>query len=193
MIDGSEIKADEPIGNHPETGEPIFILTGRFGPYVQLGETPEKGSKKEKPRRASIPQDKSVEDVTLEDAVKYLMLPRELGGHPDTGVSIVANTGRFGPYVEHAGDYRSLKGEDNPYDITFDRALELLKEPKKGRPGEKMVKELGLHPKTNKLVRVYESKSGQYLRKGFKRIMLPDGTNLKTFTVEDAVELLKQN
>ncbi|MBX2866738.1 type I DNA topoisomerase [Candidatus Kaiserbacteria bacterium] len=193
MIDGSEIKADEPIGNHPETGEPIFILTGRFGPYVQLGETPEKGSKKEKPRRASIPQDKSVEDVTLEDAVKYLMLPRELGTHPDTDVQIVANTGRFGPYIEHAGDYRSLKGEDNPYDITFKRALELLKEPKKGRPGEKMVKELGLHPKTNKLVRVYESKSGQYLRKGFKRIMLPDGTDLKTFTVEDAVELLKQN
>ena len=193
MIDGSEIKADEPIGNHPETGEPIFILTGRFGPYVQLGETPEKKSKAPKPRRASIPQDKSVDDVTLEDAVKYLLLPRELGEHPDTGVPIIANTGRFGPYIEHAGDYRSLKGEDNPYDITYDRALALLKEPKKGRPGEKMVKEVGLHPKTNKLIRVYESKSGQYLRKGFKRIMIPDGTDLKKFSVEDAVELLKQN
>jgi len=193
MIDGSEIKADEPIGMHPESGEPIFILTGRFGPYVQLGETPEKGSKKEKPRRASIPQEKKVEDVTLEDAVNYLLLPRELGVHPKTDVQIVANTGRFGPYVEHAGDYRSLKGEDNPYDITFERALELLNEPKKGRPGEKMVKEVGLHPKTNKLIRVFESKSGQYLRKGFKRIMLPDGTDLKKFSVEDAVELLKQN
>jgi len=193
MIDGSLIKADEPIGNHPKTGEPIFILTGRFGPYVQLGEMPEKikGKKQEKPRRASIPKEKSVADVTLEDAVQYLMLPRELGTHPDTDVPIVANTGRFGPYIEHAGDYRSLKGEDNPYEITFDRAMEILKEPKKGRPGEKMVKEVGLHPKTNKMIRVFESKSGKFLRRGFKRIMLPEKVDLEKFTVEDAVELLK--
>ena len=132
-----------------------------------------------------------MEDVTLEDAVQYLILPRDLGEHPTTGEMIQANTGRFGPYIVHAGDYRSLKGEDNPYDITLKRALEILKEPKQGRKGETLVKELGVHPKTRKLINVYESKSGMYLRKGFKRISLPPKTKLDSFTLEDAVELLK--
>ncbi len=192
MIDGTELKDDEPIGNHPETGEPIFVLTGRFGPYVQLGATPDKKDKKAaKPRRAALPAGMEAEDVTVADAVKYLLLPRELGEHPKTGEPVVANTGRFGPYIVHAGDYRSLKGKDNPYDITFKRALNILKEPKQGRKGEKIVKELGVNPHTKKLVNVYESKSGQYLRKGFKRIMLPEGTKLEKFEMQDAINLLK--
>jgi DNA topoisomerase-1 len=192
MIDGTELKEGDPIGNHPETGEPVYVLTGRFGPYVQLGKTPEKADKKApKPRRAALPDGKEPADVTIEDAVKYLLLPRELGTHPETNEPIQANTGRFGPYIVHAGDYRSLKGEDNPYDITLERALAILKEPKQGRKGEKLVKELGVHPKTKKLINVYESKSGKYLRKGFKRISLPDNADLKKFTIEDAVELLK--
>ena len=192
LIDGTELKEGEPLGLHPETKEPIFVLTGRFGPYVQLGETPKKGDKKAvKPKRAALPEGKEMEDVTLEDAVQYLILPRDLGEHPTTGEMIQANTGRFGPYIVHAGDYRSLKGEDNPYDITLKRALEILKEPKQGRKGETLVKELGVHPKTRKLINVYESKSGMYLRKGFKRISLPPKTKLDSFTLEDAVELLK--
>ena len=191
MIDGSEIKDDEPIGSHPETGEPIYVLNGRFGPYVQLGKTPEKGSKEPKPRRASIPKDRKPEDVTLEEAVKYLLLPRELGQHPKTDEPVIANTGQYGPYIGHAGDFRSLKGDDNPYTITFERAMEILSQPKQLRKGEKLVKELGVHPKTRKLVNVYESKSGKYLRKGFKRINLPDDINLDQFMVEDAVKLLK--
>ncbi|MCA9361556.1 type I DNA topoisomerase [Candidatus Kaiserbacteria bacterium] len=192
LIDGSEISAGESLGKHPETGEEIYVLDGRFGPYVQLGETPEKGDKKTpKPRRATLPADKKPEDVSLDDAIKYLLLPRELGPHPTTNEPITANTGRFGPYIVHAGDYRSLKGDDNPYDITYERALAILKEPKQGRKGEKLVKELGIHPKTKKLVNVYESKSGKYLRKGFKRISLPDNVKLEDFTIEDAVELLK--
>ena len=200
-IDGSELKDDEPIGMHPETGEPVYVLDGRYGPYVQLGETPPtkdetgktipKAKRGPTPRRAAIPSDVEPSDVTLEMATKYLLLPRELGEHPDTGEPIQANTGRFGPYIVHAGDYRSLKGADNPYDITYERAMEILKEPKQMRKGEKLVKELGVNPQTKKLVNVYESKSGKYLRKGFKRISLPDDVNLKKFTLEDAIELLK--
>lgn len=191
-ITGAELGESESLGNHPVTGDPVFVLDGKFGPYVQMGATPDKKDKKApKPRRASLPADKKPEDVTLEDAVQYLLLPRELGMHPTTGEPVQANTGRFGPYIVHAGDYRSLKGEDNPYDITFKRALEILAEPKQGRKGEKLVKELGLNPKTKKMVNVYESKSGKYLRKGFKRISLPDEVDLKKFTVEDAIELLK--
>ncbi|MBI4086531.1 type I DNA topoisomerase [Candidatus Kaiserbacteria bacterium] len=152
MNDGSELKSDEPLGKHPETGEDIFIMNGRFGPYVQLGKTPEKvkrGRKGKKdsaakgesnvgngtasPRRASIPKGKKPEEVTVEDAVRYLALPRILGRHPETGEDITASIGRFGPFIVHQKDFRSLKGADNPYDITLPRALEILKEEKKTR------------------------------------------------------------
>ncbi len=197
LIDGSEIKDEEPIGKHPETGENIYVLNGRFGPYVQLGEMPEpvKGKKKSeqpKPKRASLPAGKLPEDVTLEDAVHYLVLPRELGEHPETGEPIIANIGRFGPYIGHVKDFRSLKEKDgdDPYTITLKRALEIFAKPKQGRKGEKVLKELGPHPKTKKPLVVYESKSGRYLRKGFKRIMLPDDAKIEKFTIEDAVNLL---
>lgn len=192
LIDGSEIKPEDPIGKHPESGLPIFVLNGRFGPYVQEGETPDKKDKKAaKPRRASLPKGKKPEEVTMEDALHYLALPRELGNHPETKEPIIANVGRFGPYIGHNGDFRSLKGQDNPYDISFERALEILKEPKGTRKGEKIVKELGQHPKTKKMINVLESKSGRFLRKGFKRISLPDNADLDKFTLEDALALLK--
>ncbi|MCR4285898.1 MAG: type I DNA topoisomerase [Candidatus Kaiserbacteria bacterium] len=192
MLDGSQIKEDEPLGIHPETGEEIYLLNGKFGPYVQIGKTPEKvrGKKAPTPKRASVPKGKSVSDVTLEDAVHYLILPRELGTHPETGELIIANTGRFGPYIGHAGDFRSLKGVDNPYEITFERALEIFKEPKKMRAGEKLVREVGLHPKTKKMIKVFESKSGRYFKRGFSRIWIPDNTDIKTLTVEEAVALM---
>ena len=127
-IDGKEIAGDTPIGQHSETGDNIYLLTGRYGPYVQLGEAPAKGSKKEKPKRASVPKTKDPEQVSREDAELYLSLPRELGEHPDTGEPIKASTGRFGPYVYHNGTYASLKKDDDVYSIQNDRALELLKE-----------------------------------------------------------------
>tara|TARA_B100000508_G_scaffold96586_1_gene75647 strand:+ start:4699 stop:7059 length:2361 start_codon:yes stop_codon:yes gene_type:complete len=195
LIDGTIPKPEEPIGEHPETGEPVFILTGKYGPYVQLGETPEKvkGKKAVKPRRAAIPPGVEVDDVKLKDAVKYLTLPRELGEHPKTGEPIIANTGQYGPYIGHAGDFRSLKDKkDNPYDITFDRAMEIFKEPKQLRKGEALLKELGIHPTTRKLVNVFESKSGRYLKKGFKRIGIPDNVKTEDITLELAVDLLKQ-
>lgn len=128
----------KPIGNHPETGEPIYVLNGRFGPYVQLGGEPtgKVAKGQPKPKRASVPKEKDPATVTLEEATRYLALPRTLGKHPDTGLDIVANVGRFGPYIAHhtqpKADFRSLK-TDNPYDITLERALEILKEEKKKR------------------------------------------------------------
>jgi DNA topoisomerase-1 len=135
----------KPIGNHPETGEPIYVLSGRFGPYVQLGGDPGGKVKKgePKPKRASVPKEKDPATVTLEEATKYLALPRLLGKHPDTGLDIVANTGRFGPYIAHhtqpKADFRSLK-VDSPYDISLERALEILKEEKKKRGFAKKAK-----------------------------------------------------
>lgn len=128
----------KPIGAHPDSGEPIYVLSGRFGPYVQLGGEPTGKVKKgdPKPKRASVPKEKDPATVTVEEAAHYLALPRMLGKHPDTGLDIVANTGRFGPYIAHhtqpKADFRSLK-TDSPYDITLERALEILKEEKKKR------------------------------------------------------------
>lgn len=135
--EGKVVEPDKPLGIYPPTGEPIFVLIGRFGPYVQVGDPKtaktEKGKKKpklEKPRRAPLPKDKDPETVTLEDALKYLSLPRVLGTHPETGEPITASIGRFGPYIVHEKDFRSLKTDD-VYAIELPRALEILKEPKK--------------------------------------------------------------
>jgi DNA topoisomerase-1 len=131
-IDGSEVKEAETIGNDPVTGLPVFVMDGRFGPYVQLGI---KDEKNKKPSRSSIPKDRDPKSVTLEEALKYLSLPRELGKHPETGEMISTNIGRFGPYIVHQKDFRSLKTDD-VYTITLERAIEILKEPKKvGRRG----------------------------------------------------------
>jgi DNA topoisomerase-1 len=194
LIDGSEVKPEDPIGQHPETNENIYVLNGKFGPYVQQGETPDKKDKKAaRPRRASLPKGKKFDEVTLEDALRYLTLPRELGVNPKSGEMVIANIGRFGPYIGHAGDFRSLKPKDgdDPYTITLERALEILKKPKGTRKGEKLVREIGPHPKTKKMISVYESKSGRYFKRGFKRIMLPPETDVEKMTVEEAVELMK--
>lgn len=133
-INGEEIKADTPIGTDPESGLPVYLKTGRFGPYVQVGEDDKK--KKLKARKASVPKNKDLSNLTLEDALVYLTLPRNLGKHPETGEEIMANVGRFGPYIalnsKPKPDFRSLKTDD-VYTITLERALQILKEPKKPR------------------------------------------------------------
>jgi DNA topoisomerase-1 len=140
-MEGLEIKGDVPIGNDPATGLPIFVKTGKYGPYVQLG-LMEKGKKKAaKPRMASIPKEKNPTEVTVADALVYLSLPKVLGVHPETGKNITASIGRFGPYVVHDGDFRSVKKPDDIYTITLDRALEIIKTPKKPRGFQKKVKE----------------------------------------------------
>ncbi|MEX2436807.1 MAG: type I DNA topoisomerase, partial [Candidatus Paceibacterota bacterium] len=107
--EGKVVEKDKPLGKHPKTGEDIYVLQGPYGPYVQLGEKTEENKK---PRRASIPKEKELSEVTIENAVKYLSLPRELGTHPETKKVISANIGRFGPYIVHDGDFRSLKEDD---------------------------------------------------------------------------------
>ena len=133
-IDGEELKDNEPIGKDPETGLSVYILEGPYGPYVQLGEKIKDKSKKIKPKRASIPEGINPEDITLEEALKLVSLPRELGKHPETGQIINASVGKFGPYIVHNGDFRSLK-EDDVYTIELPRALEILAEEKKTRRG----------------------------------------------------------
>jgi DNA topoisomerase I len=135
-IDGTELK-NEPLGKDPETGLEVYVLEGPYGPYVQLGKKEKKDKDKKskkvlKPKRASIPEDILPEEITIEEALKLLALPRELGVHPETGDMISASIGRFGPFVVHQKDFRSIK-EDDPYTIELPRALEILAEEKKRR------------------------------------------------------------
>src|SRR6476620_1018065 len=125
-------KAEGPktLGTHPATGQNVYVIHGRFGPYVQLGENPEKGSK-DKPKRSSLLPTMGESTVTLEEAVQLLDLPRELGAHPESGEPVVAGLGRFGPYVKHGDDYRSLDASDGLFTIELARALELFAQPKR--------------------------------------------------------------
>jgi len=208
--EGNELRGDEPIGNDPETGALIYIKNGRFGPYVEMALEEDKSdevqdvsdTKKKKktgrgrPRvaakRASIPKGTNLADVTLADALKYLSLPRELGAHPSTGKSVFASTGRFGPYVGSDGEFRSLKVKvGDPYTITLDEALALLAEPKKQSKGVELVKEIGKHPRTGKMLSLYKSKQGLFLKKGLRRIYLPDSVSADSLTPAEAAEYLK--
>jgi len=211
---GAELKSDEPIGVHPETGMPIFLKSGRFGPYVEMpiaanapetveeAQKSEEGKKRKKrasrakkpkteARRASVPAGVDVGSVTLADAVKYLSLPRELGTHPQSGKPVSAGIGRFGPFIVHDGEFRSLKGADDPYTVTLPRALEILKEPKKPPRGVESMTDIGKHPRTGKSMVLYKSKQGYFLKKGLRRIYLPESIDPKTLSPIEAAEYLK--
>jgi DNA topoisomerase I len=184
------------VGLHPETGEPIYVLRGPYGPYVRLGDVSEENKK---PKQASLPKGVNIEDVTLEMALGLLALPRTLGAHPATGGKIQTSLGRFGPYVVHdqgkeGKDYRSLKSHDNVLTISLERALELLSEPKKGRAGagktKKALRELGAHPKDNEPVNIYDGPYGPYVKHGKTNVSLPEGQSVEEMTMEAAVELL---
>lgn len=159
-------RREQGIGVDPETGKPVFLKTGSYGPYVQLGD----GTDDEKPKRASLPPGIDLSDVDLDLALKILQLPRLLGTHPETGKEVRAGLGRFGPYVVHDGDFRSLKKEDDVLTVTLERALELLAQPKgRGRrTGPEPLREVGKHPADGEPVHLYSGRYGYYVKHGEK-------------------------
>ena len=186
-------KADGPesIGVDPETGEAVYLLFGQYGAYLQLGQASEATPK---PKRASLPKGSKPEDMTLDDALGLLRLPRHLGEHPDGG-KVQAGLGRFGPYVVHdkgkgEKDYRSLKGDDEVLTIGLARALELLAEPKKGRGGRTALKDLGTPEGADDVIQLFNGPYGLYVKQGKVNASLPEGTTADTITLEQAVELL---
>ena len=188
----------EKLGLHPESGEPIYVLIGTYGPYVQLGDASEENKK---PKRASLPKGVALEDVTLEMALGLLSLPRNLGVHPETGSKIQGGLGRFGPYVVHdqgkeGKDFRSLKATDNILTITLERALELLAEPKKGRGSTRSktkepLRELGTHPADGEPVNIYDGPYGPYIKHGKTNASLPEGETVEEIALSKALELLE--
>jgi DNA topoisomerase-1 len=180
------------LGVDPISGQHVYVMHGRFGAYVQLGETPE--DRDIKPRRASLGRDNSEETITLEIALKLLSLPRELGTGED-GEPILANVGRFGPYVKQGTEFRSLEDTDDVYSISLERAKELLAQPKKSmrraRQAPKELKALGKHPESGVDVKVLDGRYGPYVTDGTTNASVPKGTQVEALTMAGAVELLK--
>src|SRR5688572_16106270 len=198
------VKAEGPrtVGVDPATGMNVYVMNGRFGAYVQLGETPEpapkgkgkaaKAEKQEKPKRASLQAGMTESSVTLEEALKLLSLPRVLGLHPDDNEPITTNFGRFGPYVMHGDEFRSLESEDDVFNISFDAALALLRAPKQSRRRQgvqkKVLRELSEGPTT---LRVLAGRYGPYVTDGTTNASIPKGSNPEALTFEQGMELLE--
>ncbi len=181
----------ESLGEDPETGHSVYLLFGQYGPYLQLGQVSEETPK---PKRASLPKGVKPEELTLEDALGLLRLPRHLGDHPDGG-KVQAGLGRFGPYVVHdkgkgEKDYRSLKAEDDVLAIGLSRALELLAQPKRGRGGRTALRDLGTPAGASEAIQLFDGPYGLYVKQGKVNASLPEGTTADTLTLEQAVELL---
>lgn len=175
------------IGKYPETNQDIYVFTGRYGPYVQLGEVTED---KPKPKRSSLPKGISPQSITLDQAITLISLPKELGKHPESKEPIMLNQGRFGPYISHDGDNRSLKKDDSIFTMTFERSLEILSEEKRSRRGSKLVRDLGKHPKDEKSVAIYDGRYGLYIKYGTKNVKFPEDKDAEKITLEEALELI---
>ena len=181
------------LGSDPITGEKVFLRFGPYGPYVQLGLNE---SNENKPRRASLPKELKTDDLSLEQALKLLSLPRLLGEHPEGGI-IEADRGRFGPYVrwiknKDESENRSLKKDDDVFEIDLNRALEILAMPKLARGGREVLKDLG-KPKGGKdKIQVLNGPYGIYAKYGKVNISLPKDIDLGKLTMEDILNLLEE-
>jgi DNA topoisomerase-1 len=183
------------LGYDPDTGLAVTLRTGRFGPYVQLGE----GSEEEKPKRASVPKGIDPNAVDLERALQLLSLPRLIGNHPETGKPITAGLGRYGPFILHDGTYANLPTVDEAFSVGINRAVVLLAEKAAGagkgrwqRAAPTVLKELGEHPSEGGSVQVLSGRYGPYVKHGKVNATLPKGKDPAALTMDEAVALIAE-
>ncbi|MDH3190807.1 MAG: DNA topoisomerase, partial [Acidimicrobiia bacterium] len=182
-------KGDKIFGTDPDSGLVVLGKTGRFGPYVQLGEQDE-GSKK-KPKRASLFKSMDLDGLGMEDALKLLALPRIVGTDP-AGIEIVALNGRYGPYLQRGSDRRSLEDEEQLFTLTVEEAMTLLAEPPKrrGSTARGPLRELGEDPVSKKPVTVRSGRYGPYVTDGDVNASLRKGDSPESITLDRAADLL---
>ena len=190
MLDKAQ-QGEEPLGICPDTHKPVFVKVGRFGPYVQRGTAEDD----EKPQNASLLRGMEPTELTLETAIRLLSLPRTLGAHPQSGEPVLAQNGRFGPYVKCGAETRSLPAGLSPLDVTLEQALELLAQPKT-RGGRGASKEplqvFDPSPVTGQPVRLMQGRYGPYVSDGVTNASLPRDMNPAEVTFPFAVNLLKE-
>ncbi len=185
-------RSDRVAGDDPETGLPVLVRAGRYGPYVQLGRAEELGTK---PKTASLLSGMAPEDVTLDEALRLLTLPRTLGRDQGKGEEVVADNGRYGPYVRRGSDYRSLENEEQLFTVTLDEALELLSKPRSRRArqaAQPPLAELGPDPVSGAPVVVKDGRFGPYVTDGTVNASLRRDDSVETLTIERAAELLAE-
>ncbi|MCH8075113.1 MAG: type I DNA topoisomerase [SAR324 cluster bacterium] len=177
----------EVLGEHPETKQNIYLKNGRFGPYVQLGETGEQ------PKMKSLLPGWVEEEVTFEQAMQLLSLPRDLGADPETGETVTADLGRFGPYIRRGKDTRSLPSAEGLFTLTLEEARAILRQEKSARRGAAtMLKALGEHPGSKEPVNLMSGRYGPYVTDGSVNASLPRGGDPERITLEEAVKLLAE-
>ena len=184
LID-QKLKGADSLGADPVTGKKIYVLNGRYGPYVQLGESDD-----EKLKRGSLPPGVEPAAVDFATALEILSMPKTLGEHPESKKDVKVGIGRFGPFVLHEGDYRSIPKTDTVFTMDLKKAIELLSQPKKGRGKASAIKEFGAHPVHGEAVSVYNGPYGPYIKTGKTNIGLPEGTTVEQLTKEKAFELV---
>ncbi|NLF24938.1 MAG: type I DNA topoisomerase [Deltaproteobacteria bacterium] len=187
-------KGPSVLGHDPDSNKPVYLKSGRFGPYVQLGDG-DSGKGKERPKMASLLQGMQPESVDLDTALALLALPRSLGINPTNQEEVIAANGRYGPYIKCGSDTRTIPTESaSPLSITLDEALKLLAEPKqRGRSiASKVLKEIGVHPDSNLSLTVKSGRYGPYVTDGVLNASLPTGTDPAEVTVELAANLLSE-
>jgi DNA topoisomerase I len=182
---------DRALGTDPGSGLEVVLRSGRFGPYVQMGEAVEGGAK---PRTASLFASMAPETLTLHEALELLSIPRTVGTDPNTGEEIVAHNGRFGPYLKRGSDTRSLAGEQELLTVDLEQALALFAQPKtrRGRAPAGPLRELGADPDTNQPIVVRDGRFGPYVTDGTVNASLRRGDNVESITLERAAELLAE-
>ncbi len=170
------------LGNDPKTGKPVFVKIGRFGPVVQIGSAEDK----DKPQFAQLPSDKSIETITLEEALELFKLPRELGDYE--GITVTVGSGRYGPYILHNRKYVSIPKEDDPLTITLDRAIELIKEKREAE--EK--RHLKVFDEDDKM-EILNGKYGPYIAYDGKNYRIPKAKHesAEELTYEECMEIIK--
>lgn len=189
--DGMTSDGPEVLGKHPETGEEISRKSGRFGPYVEMGEGKEAA-------RASIPKDIPSEDFGLDWAVKLLSLPRTIGPHPESGEPVTASIGRYGPYLAHQGKYARLQSTAEVFETGMNAAVVKLAEAANGngrsRNGgsREPLKVLGKHPRTETEIKLMEGRYGNYVTDGTTNATLPKTVAPDQLTLEEAAQLIDE-
>src|SRR5690606_11356753 len=188
--EGAESGGDRELGLDPITGQPVELKIGRFGPYVQTAVPGE-----EKPKRSSLPKGWSPATLVLDQALRLLALPREVGMHPEDGKPITAALGRYGPFVQHAGTYANVSDIDEVFEVGLNRAVTLLAEKRAGRFGGRgaaaaPLKDLGAHPETGEPIHVMAGRFGPYVKSGKINATLPKGAAPEDLTLEEALPLL---
>ena len=182
--------SDRVVGEDPGSSLTVYAKTGRYGPYVQLGE-PEKGSKK-RPATASLFKTMSIESVSMEQALRLLSQPRVVGRHPDDDVEITAQNGRYGPYLKWAKESRSLDDEEQIFTIDLDEAVRRLAAPKRrGGRSAPPLREVGTDPNSGKPVVVKDGRFGPYVTDGEVNASLRAGDSPADITLERSSELLQ--